>query len=42
MTSDTTVNPVEIKSLPSKHQGRPLLLGKQLDQTIQEYITVHK
>ena len=39
MTSGIAVNPVEIKSLPSKHQGRPLLLGKKLGQTIQEYIT---
>ena len=39
MTSGTAVNPVEIKSLPSKHQGRPLLFGKELDQTIQGYIT---
>ena len=39
MTSGTAVNPVEIKCLPSKHQGRPLLLGKKLDQAIQEYIT---
>ena len=38
MTSGTAVNPVEIKSLLSKHQGRMLLLGKKLDQTIQEYI----
>ena len=39
MISGTAVNPVEIKSLPSKHQGRSLLLGKKFDQTIQEYIT---
>ena len=38
MANSTAVNPVEIKSLPSKHQGRPLLLGKELDQAIQEYI----
>ena len=36
MASGTAVNPVEIKSLPSKHQGRPLQLGKELDQAIQE------
>ena len=28
MTSGTAVIPVEIKNLPSKHQGRPLMLGK--------------
>ena len=38
MASGTAVNPVEIKNLPSKHQGRPLQLGKELDQAIQEYI----
>ena len=26
-------------TLPTKHQGRPLLLGKELDQKVQEFIT---
>ena len=28
----------EVKSLHTKPQGRPLLLGKQLDKSVQEYI----
>lgn len=28
----------EVKSLPTKAQGRPLLLGRQLDDSVQEYI----
>ena len=29
----------KIKKLPTKAQGRPLLLGEKLDQAVQEYIT---
>ena len=29
---------VEVKSLPTKAQGRPLLLGQELDKTVQDYI----
>ena len=30
--------PVEVKVLPTKIQGRPLLLVKELDKCVQDYI----
>ena len=36
--SSTTSIPVEIKGLPTKTQGRPLLLGEELDKCVQDYI----
>ena len=30
--------PPEVTALPTKAQGRPLLLGKELDNIVQEYI----
>ena len=31
--------PLTVKSLPTKSQGRPLLLGLVLDKAVQDYIT---
>ena len=31
--------PLTVKSLPTKEQGRPLLLGQALDKAVQDYIT---
>lgn len=36
--SSTTRPPVEVKELPTKTQGRPLLLGEELDKCVQDYI----
>ena len=36
--SSTTCPPVEVKVLPTKTQGRPLLLGEELDKCVQDYI----
>ena len=36
--SSTTSIPVEVKVLPTKTQGRPLLLGEELDKCMQDYI----
>ena len=36
--SSTTSIPVEVKVLPTKTQGRPLLLGEELDKCVQDYI----
>jgi len=36
-------DPVEIKELPQKHQGRPLLLGEELEEEVKSFIKVaHK
>ena len=37
-TSEDVAVPV-VKSLPTKPQGRPLLLGLELDQAVESYIT---
>ena len=36
--SSTTCHRVEVKALPTKTQGRPLLLGEELDKCVQDYI----
>ena len=36
--SSTTCHPVKVKVLPTKTQGRPLLLGEELDKCVQDYI----
>ena len=36
--SSTTSIPVEVKALLTKTQGRPLLLGEELDKCVQDYI----
>ena len=36
--SSTTCPPVEVKALPTKIQSRPLILGKELDKCVQDYI----
>jgi len=35
---DSTSKPVKVKALPTKPQGRPLLLGEKLDKCVQDYI----
>ena len=37
-SSSTTCPPVEVKVLLTKTQGRPLLLGEELDKCVQDYI----
>ena len=37
-SSSTTCMPVEVKVLPTKTQGRPLLLVEELDKCVQDYI----
>ena len=37
--SDMESVAVVVKSLPTKPQGRPLLLGQELDKAVQDYIT---
>ena len=33
---------VTVNSLPTKHQGRPLLLGKVLDTAVQDYVKAQR
>ena len=35
---NSTSKLVEVKALPTKPQGRPLLLGEELDKCVQDYI----
>ena len=37
-SNSTSCPRVEVKALPTKTQGRPLLLGEELDKCVQEYI----
>ena len=35
---NSTYKPVEVRALPTKPQGQPLLLGEELDKCVQDYI----